>query len=90
MNARLTLARRRAGIHPGFVRAVESKPDLPAEIYAYPAQARREAPNPWRPSKVPAAPRAAKPMPSLDWLPVAYAVVLLALWAVGANVTPGA
>lgn len=88
MNARLTLARRRA-LHPGYIRAVESKLDTPAEIYAYPAAARREAAKQWRAPKVPVAPRAPEPAPSLRWLPAAYGVVLMALWLVGANVTPG-
>lgn len=90
MNARLTFARRRAALHPGFVRAVEAKIDCPPEIYAYPAKARREAALSWRQPKVPAAPQAPEPAPSSRWLAPAYAVILLALWVVGANITPGA
>lgn len=91
MHPRLTLARRRSrqALHPGYVRAAASKIDCPPEIYAYPAQARREAPNPWRLSKVPAAPAVPEPAPSLNWLAPVYAVAALALWFVGANVTPG-
>ena len=91
MNARLVLARRRAGLHPGFVRAVESKIQAPAEIYAYPAQARREAPNPWKPSKVPAAALAPEPAPRAvcGWLVAAYAALGVALWVVAATI-PGA
>jgi hypothetical protein len=91
MSPRLFLARRRAGLHPGFVRAVESKPDLPAEIYAYPAQARREAPNPWKPSKVPAAPLAPEPAPRAvcGLLVAAYVALGVALWVVAATI-PGA
>lgn len=88
MNARLTLARRRA-LHPAYIRAVESKLDTPAEIYAYPAAARREAAKAWRAPKVPPTPSAPEPAPSLRWLPAAYGVVIMALWFVGANVTPG-
>ncbi|WP_368640607.1 hypothetical protein ABRZ04_05340 [Castellaniella ginsengisoli] len=89
MNPRLILARRRAGLHPGYVRAAESKIQAPAEIYAYPAAARRGAEQDDRKLVVPAAPQPPEPTPSLDWLPAAYGIVLLALWAVGANVTPG-
>ncbi|MGB6115675.1 MAG: hypothetical protein WBF97_11390 [Comamonas sp.] len=85
MNPRLILARRRAGLHPGFVRAVESKISAPAEIYAYPAAARREAAQQWRIPKVPPAPQAPEPTPPLD-LRTALYVVLLALWFVAANV----
>ncbi|WP_269497771.1 hypothetical protein [Castellaniella sp. S9] len=89
MNPRLTLARRRA-LHPGYVRATAAKLDTPAEIYAYPAAARREAAKAWRAPKVPATPSAPEPVPSLRWLPAAYGVVLLAVWAAAANITPGA
>lgn len=90
-NPRLALARRRAGIHPGYVRAVESKIQTPAEIYAYPAKARIEAALKWRPLKVPAMPVSSTTTPALSigWSRTAYAVVLLALWAVLANVNPG-
>lgn len=89
MNPRLTLARRRRALHPGYIQAVESKLDTPAEIYAYPAAARREAAKQWRAPKVPAAPQAPAPTPSLRWLPAGYAIVLLAVWAAAANITPG-
>ncbi len=88
-NPRLTLARRRA-IHPGYVRSTAAKPRLPAEVYAYPTAARREAAKQWRAPKMPPAPSAPEPTPSLSWLPAAYGIALMALWAVAANVTPGA
>jgi|GEM_PF-2359761 len=88
MSPRLFLARRRAGLHPGFVRAVESKPDLPPEIYAYPAQARRDAPNPWKPSKVPTVPQA-EPAPRAvcGLLIAAYVALGVALW-IAASIVP--
>lgn len=88
INPRFIQARRRA-VHPGYVRAVESKPDTPAEVYAYPAAARRAAAKQWRAPKVPPAPSAPEPTPSTRWLAPAYAIVLLAVWAAAANVTPG-
>lgn len=92
MNPRLTLARRRSrqALHPGFVRAAATKIQTPAEIYAYPAAARRGAEQDDRKLVVPAAPPALDPAPSLRWLPAAYGIVIFALWVVGANVTPGA
>ncbi len=91
MSPRLFLARRRAGIHPGFVRAVESKPDLPAEIYAYPAAARREASKQWRLLELPADPSTLEPAPRAvcGWLVAAYAALGVALWVVAATI-PGA
>ncbi|MGX5660022.1 hypothetical protein ACWKWV_09910 [Castellaniella ginsengisoli] len=91
MNARLVLARRRAGLHPGFVRAVESKPGLPAEIYAYPAKARCEAAQQWRLLELPADPIEPEPAPRAvcGWLVAAYVAAGLALWVVAATV-PGA
>lgn len=92
MNPRLILARRRArhALHPSFVQATQAKPDIHAEIYAYPAAARRGAEQDDRKLVVPAAPPALEPAPSLEWLPAAYGIVIMALWFVGANVTPGA
>lgn len=88
MNARLILARRRAGIHPGFVRAVESKPDLPAEIYAYPAAVRREASKQWRLLELPADPSTLEPAPKAvcGLLVAAYAAAAVALWFAAAAV----
>lgn len=88
MNARFILARRRAGIHPGFVRAIESKPDLPAEIYAYPAKARREASKQWRLLELPADPSTLEPAPKAvcGLLVAAYAALGVALWVVAATV----
>lgn len=88
MQTTLRCARRRA-LHPAYIRAVESKISAPAEIYAYPTAARREAAKAWRAPKVPPAPSAPEPAPSLRWLPAAYGVVIMALWLVGANITPG-
>ncbi|WP_368649010.1 hypothetical protein ABRY95_00015 [Castellaniella ginsengisoli] len=92
MNARLTLARRRSqrALHPGYIRATAAKIQTPAEIYAYPACARRDAEQDDRKLVVPAAPQAIEPAPSLGWLSAAYGIVIMALWFVGANVTPGA
>lgn len=91
MNPRLTLARRRSqrALHPGYVRATAAKIQTPAEIYAYPAAARRGAEQDDRKLVVPAAPPTLDPAPSLEWLPAAYGIVIMALWFVGANVTPG-
>jgi hypothetical protein len=92
MNARLTLARRRSqrALHPGYIRATAAKIQTPAEIYAYPACARRDAEQDDRALVAPAAPAVPEPAPSLGWLAPVYAVAALALWVVGANVTPGA
>ena len=91
MNARLTLARRRAGIHPGYLRAVESKIAAPAEIYAYPAKARREASKQWRLLELPADPSTLEPAPKAvcGLLVAAYAALGVALWVVAATI-PGA
>lgn len=91
MNPRLTLARRRSrqALHPGYVRAAATKIQTPAEIYAYPAAARRGAEQDDRKLVAPATPKAPESTPSLSWLPAAYGIVLMALWAVAANVTPG-
>lgn len=89
MNPHMIMARRRAGIHPGFVRAVQAKPECPPEIYAYPATARREAALKWRPLTVPTVSQVTTPAPSIGWSRAAYAIALLALWAVAANVAPG-
>ncbi len=92
MHPRLTLARRRSrqALHPGYVRAAAAKPQTPAEIYIYPAAARRGAEQDGRALVAPAAPAVPEPAPSLGWLPAAYGIVIMALWFVGANVTPGA
>jgi len=91
MNARLILARRRAGLHPGFVRAVESKVSAPAEIYAYPAAVRREASKQWRLLELPADPSTLEPAPKAvcGWLVAAYVALGVALWVVAATI-PGA
>lgn len=89
INPRYLLARRRA-LHPGYTRAVQAKPKCPPEIYAYPAKARRGAKQDDRALVAPAAPQAPEPAPSMGWQRAACAVVLMALWFVGANVTPGA
>ncbi|WP_368647931.1 hypothetical protein [Castellaniella ginsengisoli] len=92
MHPRLTLARCRArqALYPGYVRAAASKFQAPAEIYIYPAAARRGAEQDDRALVAPAAPAVPEPAPSLNWLPAAYGIVIMALWFVGANVTPGA
>lgn len=81
----------RKQIHPGYLKAAQAKPDTPAEIYAYPAFMRAIGPR-QRSLTVPAAIPAPTPesSPSMNWLTPTYAVILLALWAVAANVTPGA
>ncbi|WP_368647784.1 hypothetical protein [Castellaniella ginsengisoli] len=91
MNPHLILARRRAGLHPGYVRAAESKIQAPAEIYAYPAAARIEASKQWRLLELPADPVTPEPAPRAvcGWLVAAYAAAGLALWVVAATV-PGA
>lgn len=76
-------------IHPGYVRAVESKLVLPAEIYSYPAKSRLESALKWRPLKAPAIPSAPVKKPSLRPLWAAYAGLGLVLWIVAA-VVPGA
>lgn len=81
----------RQQIHPGYIKAAQAKPDTPAEIYAYPAFMRTIGPR-QRSLVVPTALPAPTPesSPSMNWLTPTYAVILLALWAVAANVTPGA
>ena len=88
MNARLSLARRRAGIHPGYLRAVESKVSAPAEIYAYPAAVRREASKQWRLLELPADPSTLEPAPKAvcGLLVAAYVALGVALWVVAATV----
>ncbi|WP_146030586.1 hypothetical protein [Castellaniella caeni] len=87
MNPHMIMARRRVGIHPGYARAVQAKPETPPEVYSYPALVRGIGPR--RCSlTVPARPQH-PPAPSYGWYRVAYVAVLLALWVVVANVKPG-
>lgn len=81
----------RQQIHPGYIQAVATKPQAPVEIYAYPAFMRAIGPR-QRPLVVPTTIPASthEASPSMSWLTPTYAVILLALWAVAANVTPGA
>lgn len=81
----------RQQIHPGYIKAAQAKPDTPAEIYAYPTFVRDIGPR-QRPLVVPTALPAPtlESSPSMGWLMPTYAVILLTLWAVAANVTPGA
>lgn len=89
MNPHLTLARRRSSqaLHPGYIRAVASKPTLPAEIYTYPAAARRDATVVLHlPAAAPVIHERAAASTGLRVIGV---VVLFAVWAAAANVTPG-
>jgi hypothetical protein len=86
MNPRLILARRRAALHPGYVRAVEAKPAVPPEIYAYPAAARREAAKQWRLLELPETLPQPAPVGVCRFLVAAYVVAGLGLWVVAAIV----
>ncbi|WP_417252766.1 hypothetical protein [Castellaniella sp.] len=79
----------RQQIHPGYIKAVQAKPDTPTEIYAYPTFVRGIGPR-QRALTVPAAPIRSGRIPSNRGFVAAYIAVGVALWAVAANVTPGA
>jgi hypothetical protein len=76
-------------IHPGYIKAAQTKLAFPTEIYAYPAFMRAIGPR-LRPLTVPTPIELPTPAPSQTWRPVAFGIALFALWVVGANVTPGA
>ena len=91
MNPHLILARRRAGLHPEYLRAVQAKPAIHPEIHTYPTSARWDAEQGGLELTVPADPIAPEPAPRAvcGWLVAAYIAVGLTIWVVAATV-PGA